>query len=415
MSETLANIDNIPTETSDNSIARRAVQQTLAEQMRLTSYEIADRKRLLGLGEEHIRALSYCRQTIHDRIDDIVEDFYAIQTKTPEIALVIGDVETLGRLRRAMRGYIMEMFEGIYDEDYVNKRLRVGKVHKRIGVSPKLYTTALRILHNLLDAEVSQVCGDDLARAQTTRQALNTVFMFDMQLIFDTYIGSLVAEVEAGRLELERYAAGLEEQVRERTRQVEEMSRLDMLTQLVNQRGFHEHLRRECGAVERGGTPLSLITIDLNDFKQINDTRGHPEGDQALVAAARVVASSVRDTDIVCRYGGDEFAVILPRTGLDEATTLAHRMIANLEAEDVQGLSFSVGIAVSHPTAPISAADLTKASDRAMYQAKLSYRSDPRSQVVVDASLRQVPTAVAVNVTDNGAAPPLVQANGLSS
>lgn len=415
MSDPLANIDNHPSDTSDNSIARRAVQQTLAEQMRLTSHEIADRKRLLGLGEEHIMALSYCRQTIHDRIDDIVDDFYAIQTKTPEIALVIGDVETLGRLRRAMRGYIMEMFEGIYDEDYVNKRLRVGKVHKRIGVSPKLYTTALRILHNLLDAEVSQICGDDLERAHTTRQALNTVFMFDMQLIFDTYIGSLVAEVEAGRLELERYAAGLEEQVRERTRQVEEMSRLDMLTQLVNQRGFHEHLRRECGAVERGGTPLSLITIDLNDFKQINDTRGHPEGDQALVAAARVVARSVRDTDIVCRYGGDEFAVILPRTGLDEATTLAHRMIANLEAEDVQGLSFSAGIAVSHPSAPISAADLTKASDRAMYQAKLSYRSDPRSQVVVDASLRQVPTAVAVNVTDNAPAPPLAQANGLSS
>jgi diguanylate cyclase len=366
------------------NVANMTVQQTLAEQMRLTSYEVANRKALLGLTEARIRALIDCRDAIHCRIDDIVQQFYAIQTRTPEIALVIGDRETLARLARAMRRYIMEMFSGEYDEDYVNKRLRIGKVHKRIGVSPKLYTTALRILHSLLDTEVREICGEDIERAETARDALNTIFMFDMQLVFDTYIASLVAEIESSKSELERYATGLEEQIRSRTREVEELSRMDMLTELINQRGFYEHLRRECSAVERGSEPLALIFLDLNDFKNINDSRGHFEGDRVLAEAGKIVSSSVRETDIACRYGGDEFAVLMPRTTLEKAAVTGRRMLENVAIADIDGLSFSIGIAVSSPEVPRGPDDLIRFADDAMYQAKLLYRKDQSSHLVLE-------------------------------
>lgn len=379
------------------------VQQTLAEQMRISNYEIAHRKKLLGLTEDDIAALTHCRSRIHERIDEIVQLFYSIQNETPEIALVIGDKETLARLKRAMRGYIMEMFEGRYDEDYVNKRLRIGKVHKRIGVSPKLYTTALRILHHLLDSEVMAICGADTERAYKTREALNTILMFDMQLVFDTYIASLVAEVEASKAELGRYAVNLEEQVLERTRQIEELSWLDMLTGLHNQRGFYEHLRRECGAVERGSEALSLIFLDLNDFKKINDARGHLEGDRVLSKTARIVRECVRETDIACRYGGDEIAILLPRTTQEQAKILAERMIEHNEKTGIEEFSFSIGIGTSHPQAPLSAENLIQHADNAMYQAKLLYRKDQRSHCCIrtDATEPQFVTEPGAKRTDS--------------
>ncbi len=84
-------------------------------------------------------------------------------------------------------------------------------------------------------------------------------------------------------------------------------------------------MRRESGAVERGNETLSLIFIDLNDFKNINDTKGHGEGDRVLSKAAKIIRDSVRNIDIPCRYGGDEFAVLLPRTSLEDAAVLARR------------------------------------------------------------------------------------------
>jgi diguanylate cyclase (GGDEF)-like protein len=396
----------IPGRWKEIDFTNLAVQSTLAEQMRLTVFEIENRKRLLGLDEDKIRALTDCRDGIHQKIDSIVTEFYSIQLKTPEIALVIGDIETLARLTRAMRGYIMEMFDGLYDEAYVNKRLRIGKVHKRIGVSPKLYTTALRILHSLLRNEVKIIFAGDTEGADLSREALNTIFMFDMQLVFDTYIGSLVAEVEAGRSEIERYALSLEDQIRDRTRQIEELSRQDMLTGLINQRGFYEHLRRECSAVERGSDPLSLIFIDLNDFKKINDSKGHTEGDRVLAEVAKIVRESARDTDISCRYGGDEFAILMPHTAQDDAAVLARRIITNLGEPNIDGMSFSIGIAVSATQAPLTPSDLIKAADDAMYKAKLRYREDSHSHFISVTKAKDVRETTGVDSGPEEAAMP---------
>jgi hypothetical protein len=83
---------------------------------------------------------------IEPHIDALVDKFYTLQTGITEIALLIGDADTLTRLRAAQRRYILDLFSGLYDLEYVNNRLRIGLVHKRIGVEPKLYLAAINTL-----------------------------------------------------------------------------------------------------------------------------------------------------------------------------------------------------------------------------------------------------------------------------
>ena len=121
----------------------RRTQQTLLEQMQLGDIEIARRKQLLGLDEDGLHLLSSQRALIEDNIDIIVDEFYEKQTEIDEISLLIGDADTLKRLRSAQRIYVLNLFSGRYDSEYVNNRLRIGMVHKRIGVEPKLYLSAV--------------------------------------------------------------------------------------------------------------------------------------------------------------------------------------------------------------------------------------------------------------------------------
>ena len=120
--------------------------KTLLEQMRITEMDIDARKRLLDFHDDDVDALLQCRPHVESRLDDIVEIFYGIQTSNPDIAALIGDVDTLERLVNAQRHYILDLFSGVYDLEYTNNRLRIGLVHKRIGVEPKFYLSAVHLL-----------------------------------------------------------------------------------------------------------------------------------------------------------------------------------------------------------------------------------------------------------------------------
>ena len=111
-------------------------EQTLLEQMRITEFEIAHRKELLLLNEQDVaRLASYCSK-IEPRIDALVDRFYQQQTAITEIALLIGDADTLIRLRTAQRRYVLDLFSGHYDLEYVNNRLRIGWFTSGSGSNP---------------------------------------------------------------------------------------------------------------------------------------------------------------------------------------------------------------------------------------------------------------------------------------
>ncbi|WP_169566534.1 protoglobin domain-containing protein [Sneathiella limimaris] len=125
--------------------------QPLTNQMGTSSREIARRLHVLNLTDEDCRNLASVENLVVEKLPDIVEEYYAFQLRDQEISAIIGDADTLTRLKGYMHTYIKSLFSGNFDQVYVNTRLRIGKVHKRLDVRPKLYMTAYTELHTLLD------------------------------------------------------------------------------------------------------------------------------------------------------------------------------------------------------------------------------------------------------------------------
>ena len=156
----------------------------------------------------------------------------------------------------------------------------------------------------------------------------------------------------------------------------EALSVTDDLTRLYNSRYLNLVLRRETKRASRSGRPLSLLFIDLDGFKQVNDNHGHLCGSKALVEAGAIIRGCARETDVVARFGGDEFSVILPDTGRDGALSVASRvrdrigLHAFLESDGLAvHLTASIGVATL-PDVAGSAEELIRAADTAMYRVK---------------------------------------------
>jgi diguanylate cyclase (GGDEF)-like protein len=161
-------------------------------------------------------------------------------------------------------------------------------------------------------------------------------------------------------------------------RRVEALSVIDDLTRLFNYRYLHQALRREIKRGERHQRPISLIFLDLDGFKEVNDTYGHLAGSKALVEVGAVLKNGSRETDVVARFGGDEFAVVLPETGLIGAMAVASRLRERITSSRFLAadgmavrLTASIGVATL-PDVAGSAEELLRAADKAMYRVKAS-------------------------------------------
>jgi diguanylate cyclase (GGDEF)-like protein len=156
----------------------------------------------------------------------------------------------------------------------------------------------------------------------------------------------------------------------------EALSVTDDLTGLYNSRYLNQVLRRESKRASRSGRPLSLLFLDLDGFKSVNDSHGHLCGSRALVEAAAVIRGCARETDMAARFGGDEFAVVLPDTGSEGAVAVADRLRERIFSQPFllsDGLNLhltaSIGVATL-PDVAASAEELIKAADTAMYGVK---------------------------------------------
>lgn len=151
------------------------------------------------------------------------------------------------------------------------------------------------------------------------------------------------------------------------------MALIDNLTGLYNNRFFRLQLETEMARTRRTGLPCCLLMIDLDNFKMINDTQGHLEGDQFLIQVARTFSQCVRAIDIVCRYGGDEFVAILPSTRLFVAIRIANRFkkaVSEIPGASGYNVSASIGISEFTVSSPWDVNDFIQAADSAMYDAK---------------------------------------------
>lgn len=189
--------------------------------------------------------------------------------------------------------------------------------------------------------------------------------------------GELLARLRTGWRIL-----SLQERMREAQRKLHELASRDGLTGVLNRRALEERLAEAFHFFQRRGPPLSLLMLDLDHFKHINDTYGHQAGDDVLRDAAKRVGQLVREYDFVGRYGGEEFMVVLPDTPADEAAQIAERIrravadspIATREGGDVHA-TVSVGVATLGDGFAGQLKDVVEAADGALYVAKREGRN----------------------------------------
>ncbi|WP_323843819.1 diguanylate cyclase [Microbulbifer magnicolonia] len=189
-----------------------------------------------------------------------------------------------------------------------------------------------------------------------------------------------------------------------RVGEIQKRGYTDELSRLYNRRYFDEQLPREFSFAARSGTPLSLLVLDLDHFKSINDRYGHRQGDLAIRAVGELIQKKVRKPVLACRYGGEEFAILLPRTRGEQAAVLAERLVQQVAELDCHGmpLTISIGVASFEGGNFDAAVQLFEAADAALYRAKQEGRN------------RAVVCSAAVSFQDSSVKPIDVEA-GLTS
>lgn len=343
----------------------KLVLQSLYEQQQITETEIHNRKLLFGIDEQVVATLKKFSPIVQQKISLITDSFYQQQIKNDDISLLIGDVETLTRLKSAQTRYISSLFAGQYNLSYVNSRLRIGLVHKRIGVTPKLYLSAVELLKHILTAHVSEQLSTTLDHNKF-HNALDAILQFDVSYVFDTYIKYLIEEIVISKKETEKYAESLEDKIQHRTERLKTLSLKDDLTGLYNRRAFDEFIDKELLTAKRYKKTICLLFIDLDNFKMINDKHGHAFGDRYLQEFGIKLRSLCRNSDLLFRYGGDEFCILMPNTPTKQAQKLVDKLYKNLSDSH----PLTIGLSAARPSSFKLASELIEDADKAMYQTK---------------------------------------------
>jgi diguanylate cyclase (GGDEF)-like protein len=296
------------------------------------------------------QAIAVFQRVIEGRADEIVEAWSSAVRRDHQVPSA--DVVPEPLLRDAVPGLLRELLRAIGDEESRIRGERIvwarehGQSRARQQFEARELVREYQILRQHLLGEIREnfPCFEHICS--------EAVLMLCQRV--DLELDSALQETVEAFLE-------------ERTAELRSLADLDGLTGLFNHRAFQARLSEELERAERYPEPVTIALLDLNAFKAVNDAWGHPFGDRVLHRCAQQFRVGVRTNDIVCRYGGDEFAIIFPHTSARQASRLVARLQDRLEklgesGEAPAGLGFSVGLASCpedgcHPTPLIDMAD----------------------------------------------------------
>ena len=232
---------------------------------------------------------------------------------------------------------------------------------------------------------VGQIAIEAIRKGATDYVVKLGDYLFAIPLIVEKNltVAKVMRENESLRMELEQALDEVRDknsQLEVSLKRVEEMAATDPLTGLYNRRHFNRVLDQLFAEAQRYNKDLSCVMIDLDGYKQLNDTFGHQVGDQLLVLAGKVIAASMRRMDVAARYGGDEFVLLLPHASVEEASIAAQRIRDEFRQSSAailnrkEGLTMSVGIGSLQRHNPSGAEQLVALADSGLYAAKAGGR-----------------------------------------
>jgi len=247
----------------------------------------------------------------------------------------------------------------------------IGEVLTPYVSGPRPTSSAINVaLFTMVAAVLSYAFGNFRTRMNQLRQFCKLVEEGDLASGVDLAKSRFPDDLTLLARSFEHMRTGLAEQIG-----------TDPLTGCMNRRSLETRLRADWRLAKRRSTHVAVVAIDLDHFKQINDTRGHPVGDMVLQQLAGIMKATARDTDAVARFGGDEFVIVLPDTGWQGALTFAERLRRRVDDFSFgppgapMTITISVGVALARGTDPISPEELLKEADRSLYKAKQQGRN----------------------------------------
>lgn len=337
----------------------------------VTPEKIRRRLEYYRIGPDDVAAMAEIHSLIDPMIGSIIEVFYAHIGKFVSLNKIINDHSTVDALKKSLVRFIARLGTDMGSKAYVEERLQVGLVHCKIGLKPRWYLGAYSLLETFLHDIIAESCGTDMARYLRLTTTLRKVMMFDVSLGIDAYHLDSVAALETTLAKIKKH----EQELRK-------TSRLDGLTGVMNRPSMMHAMKKELERSNRYSHSMSVLFIDLDHFKNINDTHGHAFGDKVLREVCETIRHTIRVPDILARYGGEEFVVILVECPEADAVMIAERIRRAIAGHLIQKRKLDVFIQVTasiglyaHETADVSAQTILRHADRALYAAKKAGRN----------------------------------------
>ena len=345
------------------------------------------RLELVGAHEEGIKQdLLNMLKLLVNNISELVSDDQWLRGQISTVQTIISSPLDREQMQRAEKS----LKEVIYKQGLIKHSLVEAK-----NAFKNMITTFIDRLKHMADASGNyQVKIESYADKLSETDDIVKINDLLESLMRDTH--AMQADIVRSRealLHQKEDAESSQEKIRklqEELSQLSEAVRMDQLTGVLNRRGLDDALNTEISRFNRGGGPLTVALLDIDNFKTLNDTHGHHVGDNALKHLASVVKKTIRPTDVITRLGGEEFVILLPDTNIDEAVIAMARLQRTLTKEYFLGnnerllITFSAGIALFKKEE--SAADVLHRADQAMYLAKRTGKNRVMTELEIESA-----------------------------
>lgn len=330
---------------------------------------IKQRLNLLELSErDHAVAGRLQQEVIVPNFSRIMDQFMEKMLRQPEVERILSVAAMKKRVKLTITTFLLSLGSGFDSVSYIEHRLRVGLAHEAVGLSLSLYLCAYRTLTQTIIDNFPASIRQDPSNYERMVEFLYKINTLDMSLAIETYHNSHVES-------LEESIEGLQA----REQELRQQAITDSLTGMVNHEQVFSELARVLSAAQRQHIPLCVVMADLDFFKKVNDSYGHQAGDVVLKETAERIKSSLRDFDLVGRYGGEEFMILLVNTTLDTASLIAERIRRKIGGKAINVPDLEIKVTISMGIAAAGEADtvesLVERADKALYNAKHAGRN----------------------------------------